>query len=71
MSWLVSAGATVAVAGIAMINAGFFNPKTEAASLSYLSTIQLKPLNGGNKLLAASDLWSENGAVIMVIRRPG
>ena len=71
MSWLVSAGATIAVAGFAMINAGFFNHKIETASLSYLSAIQLKPLDGSNNLVMASDLWRKNGAVIMVIRRPG
>jgi hypothetical protein len=69
MSWLLSAGA--AVAGVAMINAGLFNPKIEKASLSYLSGIQLKALDGSNKLLIASDLWRKNGAVILVVRRPG
>ena len=71
MSWLLSAGATIAVAGVAMINAGLFNPKIEKASLSYLSGIQLKALDGSNKLLTASDLWRKNGAVILVVRRPG
>ena len=71
MSWFVSAGVTIAVAGVAMINAGFLNPKIEQASLSYLSGIQLKALDGSKKLLMASDLWTKNGAVIMVVRRPG
>lgn len=71
MSWLVGAGATVGIVGIAIINAGFFNHKVEKASLSYLSAIQLKALDGSNKLVVASDLWKKNGAVIMVVRRPG
>ena len=71
MSWFVSAGVTIAVAGVAMINAGFFNPNIEQASLSYLSGIQLEALDGSKKLLLASDLWAKNGAVIMVVRRPG
>ena len=71
MSWFVTAGVTIAVAGVAMINAGFFNPKIEQASLSYLSGIQLKALDGSKKLLMASDLWTKNGALIMVVRRPG
>ena len=71
MSWLVSAGVSFAVAGVAMINAGFFDSKIEQASLSYLSGIQLKALDGSNKLIVASELWRRNGAVIMVVRRPG
>ena len=71
MSWFVRAGITVAVAGVAMINAGFFNSKIEQANLSYLSGIQLEALDGSKKLLMASDLWTKNGAVIMVVRRPG
>ena len=71
MSWLLSAGAAIAAAGVVMINAGFLNPEIEKASLTYLSGIQLKALDGSNKLVMASDLWRKNGAVIMVVRRPG
>ena len=71
MSWILKAGATFAVAGVAMINAGFFNPRIAKATLPYLSKIQLKMLNGSGRVITASELWQKNGAVIMVVRRAG
>ena len=71
MTWLITAGAAIAVAGVAFVNSGFFNEQIEKASLSYLSGIQLKALDGSGGMVKSSDLWQKRGAVIMVVRRPG
>ena len=71
MTWLITAGAAIAVAGVAFVNSGFFNEQIEKASLSYLSGIQLKALDGSGGMVKSSDLWQKRGAVIMVVCRPG
>lgn len=72
MSLVLKAGAVAAVAGIAMINTGWFDTKDiPKATLPYLSNIELKTLDGSNKALLATNLWKKNGAVIMVVRRLG
>lgn len=71
MSWLFKAGAVAAAAGIALVNMDWFRQDIPKATLPYLSKIELKALDGSDKALLGADLWRKNGAVIMVVRRPG
>lgn len=43
----------------------------EKATLQYLAETSLQTLDDASTLFKASDLWQKNGAVVMVIRRPG
>lgn len=65
------------LAGVALGTAIMCNLPTrlwlsaERASLQYLAETSLQATDGAKKVFKASDLWQSNGAVIMVIRRPG
>lgn len=43
----------------------------EKATLKYLSGATLQKFDDSKKTFKASELWEKNGAVIMVVRRPG
>jgi len=43
----------------------------EKATLQYLASTVLETLDGTSKKFPASDLWKNNGVVIMAVRRPG
>lgn len=69
MAWLL-AGGVAAAAGLLWANMDWFKniPK---ADYPYLREIKLETLDGSDRIIDATDLWTNNGAVIMVIRRPG
>ncbi|XP_068111210.1 peroxiredoxin-like 2A isoform X2 [Hyperolius riggenbachi] len=70
--WSISIGALgAAVAGIILANTDYFLPKTEGASLEYLANADLKTITDESRTFKAKELWEKNGAVIMVVRRPG
>ncbi|XP_023220306.1 redox-regulatory protein FAM213A-like isoform X2 [Centruroides sculpturatus] len=72
MSRLYIAVAT-AVAGFAVycnLPATWLLP-AEKATLEYLSGAKLQKLDGSKQTFSSSELWKDNGAVIMVVRRPG
>jgi len=43
----------------------------QSATESYLATSKLSALPSGEVVGSARSLWSENGAVVMAVRRPG
>uniref|UniRef100_A0A8C3NYA6 Redox-regulatory protein FAM213A n=1 Tax=Cyanoderma ruficeps TaxID=181631 RepID=A0A8C3NYA6_9PASS len=43
----------------------------EKATLEFLEEIELKTLGPEKRTFKAGELWKENGAVIMAVRRPG
>jgi hypothetical protein len=65
------------LAGVALGTAIICNLPTrlwlpmERASLQYLAQTSLQTIDEAKKVFKASELWQNNGAVIMVIRRPG
>ncbi|XP_069835324.1 peroxiredoxin-like 2A [Dendropsophus ebraccatus] len=70
--WSVSVGALgAAVVGIFLANTDYFLPTTEKATLGYLEDTELKSISDESRTFKAKDLWEQNGAVIMAVRRPG
>jgi len=64
----------VAVAGVAILCNLPTNPfvaTPEKATLGYLEKTRLSTFGSEPKEFKASDLWKDNGAVIMAVRRPG
>jgi len=64
------AGVVAGLAVIANLPASWILP-AEKATLAYLSGAMLETLDGEKRKFKASELWKENGAVIMAVRRPG
>jgi len=62
-------GAAATAAAVIVSNLGWGD--TPKADLAYLSPAKLVALDGTRRSLLASELWAKNGAVIMVVRRPG
>jgi len=63
-----------AVAGAAILCNLPTNPFVKApqkATLDYLSGAELRGFGEGKEAFKAPELWRENGAVIMAVRRPG
>ena len=48
----------------------FINLTTQVTA-NYLTTAKLETLAGTRSLERTADLWSEAGAVVMAVRRPG
>ncbi|KAM8923786.1 peroxiredoxin-like 2A [Pelodytes ibericus] len=70
--WSISIGALGAVvAGIVLANTDYFLSKTEKATMEYLENVELKTIGDEPRSFKAKELWEKNGAVIMVVRRPG
>ncbi|NWV44505.1 F213A protein, partial [Grantiella picta] len=70
--WSVGLGAIgAAVTGIVLANTDLFLSKAEQATMEYLEEIELKTLGPEQRTFKAGELWRENGAVIMAVRRPG
>ncbi|NXS55374.1 F213A protein, partial [Brachypteracias leptosomus] len=71
--WSVGLGAIgAAVTGIILANTDLFLSKPEKATLEFLEEIELKTLGSAEeRTFKAAELWKENGAVIMAVRRPG
>ncbi|NWY44481.1 F213A protein, partial [Sylvia atricapilla] len=70
--WSVGLGAIgAAVTGIVLANTDLFLSKPEKATLEFLEGIELKTLGPEKRTFKAGELWKENGAVIMAVRRPG
>ena len=44
---------------------------SQVTTADYLATAKLEPLAGARSLERTADLWSEAGAVVMAVRRPG
>ena len=44
---------------------------SQVTTANYLATANLEPLVGARSLERTADLWSEAGAVVMAVRRPG
>nr|ACH45716.1 putative RIKEN cDNA 5730469M10 variant 3 [Taeniopygia guttata] len=70
--WSVGLGAIgAAVTGIVLANTDLFLSKPEKATLEFLEEIELKTLGSEKRTFKAGELWKQNGAVIMAVRRPG
>lgn len=70
--WSVGLGAIgAAVTGIVLANTDLFLSKAEMATLEFLEEIELKTLGSEQRTFKAGELWKQNGAVIMAVRRPG
>lgn len=67
--WLVTGALTGFVAYCNMPLYWRGNP--EEATTEWLAGAPLKRLDESEALLSGADLWRENGAVIMAVRRPG
>ena len=65
-----TAAATVGAA-ILIANSPFAVPKRSPFNLKQLEQGFLKYLDGSGRMVHGKDLWNNNGAVIMVVRRPG
>ena len=70
MAWFLGAGGVAALTGVIIANWDWYK-NSPRPDLAYLSSIKLKALDGTDKEVLASELWSKAGAVIMVVRRPG
>jgi len=68
-SWLVG-GALTGLLGYANLPMSWL-VRSQAATAQYLSTARLQPLGGARVLQKTEDLWTNTGAVIMAVRRPG
>ena len=70
MAWILGAGGMAIAAGLWWANSDFWKyiPK---ADLSYLNSIKLTSLDGTKREFLARDLWKDQGAVVMVVRRAG
>ena len=44
---------------------------SEKATVQYLQTAKLQTIDSTKQNFSASDLWKDNGVVMMVVRRPG
>ena len=60
----------VAVAGIIYAQINWWR-NTKCPTLDYLASSELITLDENNSEIVAKDIWADNGAVIMVVRRPG
>ncbi len=58
-------------AALLFANSPLFMPKRQPFVLKRLEQALLKRLDGSNQIVRAGDLWKDNGAVIMAVRRPG
>ena len=69
-SWLVG-GAVTGLLGYANLPMSWLASTTQVTTANYLATAKLEPLAGARSLERTADLWSEAGAVVMAVRRPG
>lgn len=70
--WSLGLGAVgAAIAGILLANTDLCLPKVAKASVEHLASADLRSTTDENKLIKASSLWEQNGAVVMAVRRPG
>lgn len=70
--WSLGLGAiSAALAGLFLANTDLCLPKAGSASLEYLAETDLRSSTDENVVIKANSLWETNGAVIMVVRRPG
>lgn len=44
---------------------------SEKATVQYLQMAKLQTIDSAKQNFSASDLWKDNGVVIMAVRRPG
>jgi len=73
LSWLGIGlgGALTSLIGYANLPVTWLLPLQGQVPLNHLKTAQLQPLLDSRALKGSSDLWSESGAVVMAVRRPG
>lgn len=64
------AGITAGAAILINLPTKFFMA-TEKATLQYLQTAKLQTIDQTKNNFSASDLWKDNGVVLMAVRRPG
>ena len=67
---LATAAATLGAA-VLYVNSPLMLPRRTPFVLKRLERAVLKKLDGSGTLVEAKNLWKDNGAVIMVVRRPG
>ncbi len=67
---LATTAATIGAA-VLFANSSLILPKRTPFILQRLEKAVLKKLDGSGTLVEARNLWKDNGAVIMVVRRPG
>lgn len=67
---LATAAAAVGAA-VVISNTSLVVPKRSPFVLQQLEQAVLKRLDGTGRTVKAKELWKDNGAVIMVVRRPG
>lgn len=64
------AGLTAGIAVIGNLPVTWFM-SAEKATLKYLEKSRLQTIESSPKKFNAKELWKDNGAVIMAVRRPG
>lgn len=64
------AGVTAMAATLCNMPVSWFM-SSEKATLKYLETAQVQTLDAKPRNISASDLWKNNGVVLMVVRRAG
>ena len=66
---------TTAVGALAtaviVANMPWFSGHSPKFDLAELRKAKLVKMDGSNKQVNGQDLWQQNGAVIMIVRRPG
>jgi len=67
--WMVG-GALSSLLAYANLPSRWLLPQ-QSASESYLATAKLLSLDSGEVVGSTRGLWSESGAVVMAVRRPG
>ena len=56
---------------VIVANMPWFSGRTPKFDVAELSKARLVKLDDSNKQISGRDIWQENGAVIMIVRRPG
>lgn len=63
--------AATLIVAVALANTDLFLTRSVPASLEELATSDLQTTTGDGKTVKGQTLWERNGAVILVVRRPG
>lgn len=58
-------------AAVILVNSSWGLPKRSPHSIARLEGALLRYVDGSNRVVRGRDLWRENGAVIVAVRRSG
>lgn len=69
--WVIGAAATALGAVLLVANSPLTLMKRVPFTIGQLEKASLMYLDNSNRLISAKELWKDNGAVIMIVRRSG